>query len=176
MRIVTLLLVICFAIPCFAQGNVKVGSYSQDNYNGLYASVTERKLSWYHREGLGQGANLDVVKYRLSKEAGLILRVDSPQSGSFTRFGGWLEDKRYGKVEIIGGSGKALRADVYSAPVKLAEGLTLDGWMHAEQDKKPDFWVGPTVKLGTDVQVYYRHNLRSGGSWVTGCDWTVFKW
>jgi len=79
MRTIAMLIVSCFAIPCLAQ--VKVGSYSQDNYNGLYASVTEERLSWYHREGLNDGADLDVVKYRLNNKAGLTLRVDSLQSG-----------------------------------------------------------------------------------------------
>lgn len=145
--------------------DVSVGSFSTNNhYDAATVSVGVGEADTLYGEFQTTGDyNLVIWNHRLTSDGlSSVLRFDNrnARGGLMMAFG----DSGFGARGLIGSGPERLDLWTPNLPLYAGDGISasLGGWVRAQSGCKPDFWVGPSLKVGR-LSVTALWNAREGG-------------
>jgi len=169
------LLVLCLASAAMAdEVQVSTGVYAEKDYTAGYLQVDSGDFHWYWEHEPGLDFDLNLFTYR-QDNWGIVLRTDEGKNFDWLRVGG-LVNLGGGKstfcLRMIDGADAPRRWDIFGPPIRIAGNVTLDTWIMDQEGKPCNLRLGPTWNCGR-LNVWYRYNFESEGSWAGGFGFKV---
>lgn len=170
--------VLTLGVAVVSAQQVCVGTSNMEGYDALYLAASSGKYSFYGEHQIGEGDyGMIYLKYKVNDRTKAVLRLEDPDWARLAveaKIGGGQSTFMVRPFMPVAGDAPAM-LDVFTPSWRLTSWASVDGWVRLKDNAKPNYWVGPSVKIG-NLGAWYRFNLRDDGPWAGGVDLVALTW